>query len=140
MYLAFPRWAFGVNVHPARNVARNPRNAASPGTPRNYGAISVYVGIFRPFTRWLYRENALPNFTPRAKLPDRLLGGKEAKLMYILEFLDHLLGGFTAKTTIRISFPCGTSGSPTRRERCQINVYVEFLDHLLMGFTAETTL
>ena len=33
----------------------------------------------------------------------RLLGGKQAKLMYILEFLDNLIGGFTAETTIRIS-------------------------------------
>ena len=39
----------------------------------------------------------------RAKLPDRLLGGKEAEFIYISEFLVHLLGGFTAKTTIRIS-------------------------------------
>ena len=30
---------------------------------------------------------------------DRLLGGEQAELLHILNFLDHLLGGFTAKTT-----------------------------------------
>ena len=76
-----------------------------------------------------------------AKLSDRLLGGKEAKLMYILKFLDHLLGGFTAKTTFRIPTPCETFGSSNRRERSQTHVYILiFLYHLLGVFTAKTTL
>ena len=58
----------------------------------------------------------------------------------MLNFLDHLLGRFTAQTTPRISAPCGNFGSSTRRKRSLISVYVEFLDHLLGGFTATTTL
>ena len=41
-----------------------PRGAFwSPTRPRR-SLIIVYVGIFIPFTRRIYRENALPNFTP----------------------------------------------------------------------------
>ena len=45
-------------------------------------------------------------------------GGRMSK------FIDHLLCGFAAKTTIRISPPCGTSGSPTSWGRSLLRVYV----------------
>ena len=58
----------------------------------------------------------------------------------MLKFPDHLPGGFTAKNPFRIPPPCETFGSPTRRKRIQINVYVGIFRQLLGGFTAKTTI
>ena len=77
-----------------------PCGASASSTRRKSGRINVYVGIFRPFANGGLTRKRPSEFQFHVDLLRRLLGGREAKLMYMLEFLDHLLRGFTAKTTL----------------------------------------
>ena len=70
----------------------------------------------------------------------RLLGGKQAKLLHMLKVLGHLLGGFTAETTLRISAPCATLDRLIGGKESKLAHILKFQDHLLGGFSAKTTI
>ena len=87
----------------------------------------------------VYRENGHPNFS-FVRNPGSSLGGKQAKLLHILKFLDHFKVRLPRKRPSEFQFQLHEKlRAVYQAETSQMIVYVEIVGPFLSAFTAKTT-